>query len=175
MPTYSDGRLLRLSLLLRADFAFSSALQPGLNLSRHACFRPKADIRSPAPDPTVTLVFRANRGRTSFECIIDKTSTIGAQALPTTIGVKHMPKLLVTHEVNDVAHWLSSTKRQEVFAGVAENISTYVNPDDPNSVGLTMDVADMAAFEAVLKGEAGAAAMMHDGVRPQTVVVFVEA
>ena len=32
-----------------------------------------------------------------------------------------------------------------MFAGVAENICTYVNPDDPNSVGLTMDVADMAA------------------------------
>ena len=85
-----------------------------------------------------------------------------------------MPRLLVTHEVDDVAHWLSSNKRQEVFAGVAENISTYVNPADPNSVGLTMDVADMGAFEAVLKSDAGAAAMKHDGVRPETVVVLVE-
>ena len=85
-----------------------------------------------------------------------------------------MPRIITTHEVDDVAHWLTSTKRQEVFAGVAENICTYVNPDDPNSVGLTMDVADMAAFDAVLKSEAGAAAMKHDGVRPETSVLRVE-
>ena len=85
-----------------------------------------------------------------------------------------MPRIITTHEVDDVAHWLTSTKRQEVFAGVAENICTYVNPDDPNSVGLTMDVADMAAFDAVLKSETGAAAMKHDGVRPETIVLLVE-
>ena len=85
-----------------------------------------------------------------------------------------MPKIIATHEVDDVAHWLTSTKRQEVFAGIAENIFTYVNPNDPNSVGLTMDVADMAAFDAVLKSEAGAAAMKYDGVRPDTIVLLVE-
>jgi hypothetical protein len=85
-----------------------------------------------------------------------------------------MPKLITTHEVDDVAHWLTSTKRQEVFAGVAENICTYVNPDAPNSVGLTMEVADMAAFQAVLESEAGVAAMKHDGVRPETLVVLIE-
>ena len=85
-----------------------------------------------------------------------------------------MPRIITTHEVEDVAPWLKSTKRQEVFAGVAENICTYVNPDDPNSVGLTMDVADMAAFDAVLKSEAGAAAMKHDGVRPETIVLLIE-
>jgi hypothetical protein len=37
-----------------------------------------------------------------------------------------------------------------------------------------MDVDDMEAFEAVMKSEAGAAAMKYDGVRPDTVVVFVE-
>ena len=86
-----------------------------------------------------------------------------------------MTKLITTHEVDDVDHWLTSTKRAEVFAEVAENIVTYVRTDTPNSVGLTMDVADMDAFEAVLKSEAGAAAMKHDGVRPETLVVLIEA
>ena len=86
-----------------------------------------------------------------------------------------MPKLIATHEVDDVAHWLSSPKREEVFASVAKNICTFVHPDDPNRVGLTMEVADMAAFEAVMQSEAGAAAMKYDGVRPETVVVLVEA
>jgi len=86
-----------------------------------------------------------------------------------------MPRLIAIHEVDDVAHWLSSPKRQEVFASVARNIRTFVHRDDPNRVGVTMEVADMAAFEAVMRSEAGAAAMKHDGVRPETVVVYVEA
>ncbi len=85
-----------------------------------------------------------------------------------------MPKLVVTHEVNDVAHWLASPKREEVFDGVATNITTYVHPTEPNRVAVTFDVADMDKFDAVLKSEAGAAAMKYDGVRPETIVVFVE-
>ncbi|MEQ8966760.1 MAG: hypothetical protein RID91_13105 [Azospirillaceae bacterium] len=85
-----------------------------------------------------------------------------------------MPKLIATHEVEDVAHWLASTKREEVFAGIATNIRTFVHPDSANRVALSMDVADMGALDAVMKSEAGAAAMKHDGVRPETVVFFVE-
>jgi hypothetical protein len=85
-----------------------------------------------------------------------------------------MPKVISTHEVDDVAHWLASPKREEVFSGVAKDICTFVHPTEPNKVGLTMDIADMDAFEAVLQSEAGAAAMQHDGVRPETLVVLVE-
>ena len=83
-----------------------------------------------------------------------------------------MPKLLATHEVDDVAHWLASPKRKEVFGGVATNITTYVHQGAPNRVALSMDVTDMDAFNAVLKSEAGAAAVKHDGVRPQTFVFY---
>jgi len=85
-----------------------------------------------------------------------------------------MPKLIATHEVNDVAHWLSSGKREEVFAGVAKDIRTFVQSDDSRRVGLSMDVLDMDAFQAVMRSEAGAAAMKHDGVRPETLVVLIE-
>jgi hypothetical protein len=85
-----------------------------------------------------------------------------------------MPKIIATHEVDDVAHWLASPKRREVFAGVATNIATFVLPGDAHRVAVSFDVADMAAFEAVIKSEAGAAAMQHDGVRPATLVVYVE-
>ncbi len=83
-----------------------------------------------------------------------------------------MPKLVVTHEVEDVAHWLRSPKREEVFAGVATDITTFVHPEESNRVALTMGVADMAAFEEVLKSPAGAEAMRHDGVRPDTITVY---
>jgi hypothetical protein len=85
-----------------------------------------------------------------------------------------MPKLIATHEVDDVAHWLASPKRQEVFAGVATNITTFVHPSAPNRVALSMDVADMSAFDTLMKSEAAAAAMKYDGVRPETLDVFLE-
>ena len=83
-------------------------------------------------------------------------------------------KLVVTHEVDDVAHWLASPKREEVFAGVATNITTFVLPRDASRIALSMDVADMDAFGALMKSDAVAAAMKYDGVRPETVVVYVK-
>ena len=85
-----------------------------------------------------------------------------------------MPRMIATHEVDDVAHWLASPKRVEVFASVASDIRTFVDPTRPNHVGLSMDVADMAAFQAVMESEAGAEAMKYDGVHPETLAVFVE-
>jgi hypothetical protein len=41
---------------------------------------------------------------------------------------------IATHEVDDVAHWLSSPKRTEVFGSVASNIRTFVDPSRPNLV-----------------------------------------
>jgi hypothetical protein len=85
-----------------------------------------------------------------------------------------MPRLIATHEVDDVAHWLASPKRAEVFGSIASDIRTYVDPTRPNHVGLSMDVADMAAFQAVMESEAGADAMKYDGVRPETLAILIE-
>ena len=85
-----------------------------------------------------------------------------------------MPKLIATHEVDDVAHWLASPKRSEVFGSVVENIRTFVDPNNPARVGLSMDVHDMAAFQAIMQSDAGAEAMKYDGVHPDTLVVLVE-
>ena len=85
-----------------------------------------------------------------------------------------MPKLIVIHEVEDVRHWLDSPKREEVFAGVASSIETYVHPEDTNRVALSMDVTDMDSFRKVVESDAGAEAMKYDGVRPETLTVFVK-
>lgn len=85
-----------------------------------------------------------------------------------------MPRLIATHEVDDVAHWISSPKRKEVFGSVATDIRTFVDPSRDNRVGLSMDVSDMAAFQAVMESEAGAEAMRFDGVRRDTIVIYVE-
>ena len=85
-----------------------------------------------------------------------------------------MPKVIATHEVDDVAHWLSSSKRAEVFGDLASDVVTYVDPQNPKRVGLSMNVADMAAFQAMLESDAGAEAMKHDGVHPDTLLVLIE-
>jgi len=78
-----------------------------------------------------------------------------------------MPRLIATHEVDDVAHWLASPKRAEVFASVATDLRTFVDPTRPNDVGLSAEVADMGGFQATMESEAGAVAMKYDGVGPE--------
>jgi hypothetical protein len=85
-----------------------------------------------------------------------------------------MPKLIITHQVDDVAHWLASPKREEVLAGVATNITTFVLAGDSNQVAVSMDVADMAALDALMQSDAAAEAMKYDGVRPENYAMYVE-
>ena len=85
-----------------------------------------------------------------------------------------MPKVIATHEVDDVAHWLSSSKRVEVFGELASDIVTFTDPQNPKRVGLSMTIPDMAAFQAMLESPAGAETMKHDGVHPDTLVVLIE-
>ena len=85
-----------------------------------------------------------------------------------------MPKVIATHEVDDVAHWLASPKRAEVFGEVASDIVTFTDPQNPSRVGLSMTIPDLTAFQAWLDSPAGAEAMKHDGVNPETLVVLIE-
>jgi len=86
-----------------------------------------------------------------------------------------MPRVHVSHEVKDVQHWLSSPKREEFFGplGVTE-IKTYVDPQGSKRVGLTMNISDMDAVMAATQSPEGAAAMEHDGVIQETMVILVE-
>ena len=85
-----------------------------------------------------------------------------------------MPRAIATHEVDDVAFWLASRKRDEIFKGVMEDIVTFVHPENPNMVGLAGTILNMEKFQEVMASEAGAAAMKHDGVRPDTIQMLIE-
>ncbi len=85
-----------------------------------------------------------------------------------------MPKVIAFHEVDDVAHWLSSPKRAEVFGELVADLVTYVDPQNPKRVGLSMTVADMDAFQEMLQSPAGVEAMKYDGVHADTLVVLIE-
>jgi hypothetical protein len=82
---------------------------------------------------------------------------------------------VITHEVNDVEHWLSSPQREEVFAPLGITIRTFRDPDGSKKTALIAEIPDLEAFQEVMKTEAAADAMKHDGVNPETLLVFGEA
>jgi hypothetical protein len=86
-----------------------------------------------------------------------------------------MPTVIAHHDVKDTEHWLASPKREEFFGPLGiTNIRTFVDPQNPTRVGLLMDIPDMDAVMAAMQTPEAAAAMEHDGVLPETLVILVE-
>ena len=85
-----------------------------------------------------------------------------------------MATVMVFHEVDDVEHWLSSPKREEVFGPMGITVRTFRDPQGSNRVGLIVEIPDMAAFQSFMETDQAAAAMKHDGVRPETLLVLDE-
>jgi hypothetical protein len=87
-----------------------------------------------------------------------------------------MPTVVAHHDVTDTDHWLASPKREEFFGPLGvTNIRTFVDPTNRTRVALLMDVPDMDAVMAAMETPEAAAAMEHDGVLPETLVILVEA
>ena len=85
-----------------------------------------------------------------------------------------MATLLVFHEVDDVDHWLASTRREEFFGPLGMSARAFRDPLGSNRVGLIAEVPDMASFEQAMQRPDAAEAMKADGVRPETIVVLVD-
>lgn len=85
-----------------------------------------------------------------------------------------MATLIVFHEVDDVDHWLASSKRQEFFGPLGMSSRPFRDPDGSNRVGLIVEVPSLEALQEALQTEDAAEAMKHDGVRPETMVMLVE-
>jgi hypothetical protein len=83
--------------------------------------------------------------------------------------------VIAHHDVNDTEHWLASPKREEFFGPLGvTNIRTFVHPQNPSHVAVLMDVSDMDAVMAAMQTEGAVAAMDHDGVQADTLVLLVE-
>lgn len=85
-----------------------------------------------------------------------------------------MATYLVFHEVDDVEHWLSSPKREEVFGPLGITARAFRDPDGSNRVGLIAEIPDLAAWEQLMATDEAAEAMKHDGVRPETILMLSE-
>ena len=103
-------------------------------------------------------------------------------AAPAAMPMGDGPKthLMITHEVDDVEHWLAAWRgedsRHALFkANGAAHVHTFTTTDNRNLVGLVIAVKDMNALNAMLGSEAGIAAAAADGVRQGTMTVLTEA
>ena len=76
---------------------------------------------------------------------------------------------MITHDVDDVALWLASPKRDEFFGQHGMTARTFVDAERSNHVGLVVEVADLDTLQQALATPEAADAMKHDGVRPDTV------
>ena len=86
-----------------------------------------------------------------------------------------MATYVITHQVDDVEHWLTSPKREELFGPMGIDMRTFRDPDGSNKTALIVEIPDMKAFQYVMKSETAADAMKHDGVNPETLLMFSEA
>jgi hypothetical protein len=85
-----------------------------------------------------------------------------------------MTTLVIIHEVDDVEHWRTSTKREEYFGPLGITGRTFVDPDNANRAGLIVECPSLEAFQEALQDEGAADAMKFDGVRPETIQMFIE-
>jgi hypothetical protein len=85
-----------------------------------------------------------------------------------------MTTLIAFHDVDDVDHWLSSPKREEVFGPLGITVRTFIDPGGSRRVGLIVEIPDMDKFQEVMASDVAAEAMSFDGVHADTLVMLVE-
>jgi hypothetical protein len=89
-----------------------------------------------------------------------------------------MPRVVVTHAVEDVQRWLNgkAARAAAIESGSGRNVTDYVAQDGSNTIAVSADVSDLAAMGAMLASPSPevAAAMQEHGVIPPF-TVYIEA
>ena len=81
-----------------------------------------------------------------------------------------MPRIVATHEVEDVKHWASKgDERVEILGQFGTDIVSYVAADGSNKVAVSANVHDMEGLMAFMQTPEAAAAMESHGVIPPPV------
>lgn len=84
-----------------------------------------------------------------------------------------MPKVVFTHAVKDVEHWVNKhSERVKAFAPWGTNVVDHLSADGANNVAVTADVHDLAAMKkAITSPEIEAAKKAHGVIDPISVYV----
>ncbi len=85
-----------------------------------------------------------------------------------------MRTVIAIHEVDDVAHWLASPKRQEFFGPHGITARTFVDSSGSNRVGLIIETPSVELLQELLSSPEAAEAEKFDGVHADTIVIFAE-
>jgi hypothetical protein len=76
-----------------------------------------------------------------------------------------MPRLVITHRVEDVAKWKTfDAERETNMSSFASDIQSYASAEGNSDVAITMNVADMDGLQTFLRSETCDAIMRRHGV-----------
>lgn len=89
-----------------------------------------------------------------------------------------MPKVVITHAVEDIDRWLrgKTERASAIESGGGSNVTDYVAQDGSTNIAITADVADVDGMTSLLASppaEVAAAMEAHGVVQPIT--LYVEA
>ena len=87
-----------------------------------------------------------------------------------------MPKIVVTHAVQDIDRWLQgkAERAAAIESGTGSNVTDYIAQDGSNNIAISADVADVDAMKSMLSAppaEVVARMEAHGVVQPLTVYV----
>ena len=87
-----------------------------------------------------------------------------------------MPKLVITHAVQDIERWLQgkAERAAAIESGSGSNVTDYVAQDGSKNIAITADVADVDAMKSMLAtppAEVVARMEAHGVVQPLTVYI----
>ncbi|MDH3705160.1 MAG: hypothetical protein OES57_03795 [Acidimicrobiia bacterium] len=82
--------------------------------------------------------------------------------------------VIATHEVDDVEHWFNSPKRAEFFEQRGMKVTAFRDPEgNGNATALLIETPDMETLQAALDTDEARQAQGYDGVRADTIRIFV--
>jgi hypothetical protein len=88
-----------------------------------------------------------------------------------------MPRIVITHAVADVDHWLKgkAERAEAIESATGSNVTDYVALDGSNTIAITADVDDLDTVRSMLASPPPdvAARMQEHGVLPP-ITAYVE-
>ena len=86
-----------------------------------------------------------------------------------------MPRVVITHGVEDIDRWLQGkAERAAAIGAVGSNVTDYVADDGSKNVAVTVDVSDLAGMQAMASNpppDVRAAMESHGVVQPISIYV----
>jgi hypothetical protein len=84
-----------------------------------------------------------------------------------------MPRVIITAQVEDAAKWETEFRTHGELLRSMSSTVTHISTNESNEIALYAEPSDLDQYFSVLESPATAAAMAQDGVKRETVKVYV--